>query len=296
MKRGERLFTCALAGLALCGAAHAVADGTSGSPYQGIVERNVFGLKPAPPPPGPEANKPPPPKIFLTGITSILGRKLALMKLTPPPKPGEPAKEESFTLAEGQREGELEVLEIDEKAGTVKVSDYGTVTTLDFVNNGVKVASAPGPGAGPNPAGMLPRPGAIPMPGAGAMPLARPMRLPTPTGATSFSPASYGGGAVPTAYGSGSAAAGYGAPAYGAPLGAVALPGLATGASQTPAAAQPQESALSGEAQAAMLLAQQVANKNKPYPPAPPPIQNLLSEPNNSAQPHRPRPAGPKCS
>ena len=120
-----------------------------GSPYQGIVERNVFGLKAPAPPPDPEANKPPPPKIFLTGITTILGNKRALMKLTPPAKPGEPAKEQSFTLGEGQRDGELEVLEIDEKAGTVKVNEFGTVMTLSFENNGVKAGPAPAPGGAP---------------------------------------------------------------------------------------------------------------------------------------------------
>jgi hypothetical protein len=150
------------------------------NPYQGIVERNVFGLKPPPPPPSPEDNKPPPPKIILTGITTILGNKRALLKFTPPPKPGEPAKEQAFTLAEGEREGGLEVLEIDEKAATVKVNNYGTVATLDFESNGIKTPTA-APGVPPQP-GMPPaiRPG-LPMPGGvpGAVPMpARPLRMP----------------------------------------------------------------------------------------------------------------------
>jgi hypothetical protein len=151
------------------------------NPYQGIVERNVFGLKPPAPPPDPESSKPPPPKIFLTGITTILGNKRALMKMTPPvTKPGEQPKEQSFTLAEGERDGGLEVLEIDEKAGTVKVNNYGTVATIDFESNGVK--AAPTPAAVPMP-GMPPgmRPG-LPVPGAmggGANPMPnRPLRVP----------------------------------------------------------------------------------------------------------------------
>jgi hypothetical protein len=158
----------------------AAADNSS--PYQGIVERNVFGLKPPPPPPDPESTKPPPPKIFLTGITTILGNKRALMKMTPPvTKPGEQPKEQAFTLAEGEREGGLEVLEIDEKAGTVKVNNYGTVATIDFESNGVKAAPGPAPGAVPMP-GMPPamRPG-LPVPGAmgGANPMPnRPLRVP----------------------------------------------------------------------------------------------------------------------
>ena len=157
MKHGERLLFCTLAGLALCTPGSAVAVDATGSPYQGIVDRNVFGLKPPPPPPDPEANKPPPPKIFLTGITTILGNKRALLKATPPAKPGEPAKEQFYTLGEGQREGEIEVLEIDEKAGTVKVNDYGTIATLDFDKDGVKVAGGVAPGA----------PGAAGRPGGG---------------------------------------------------------------------------------------------------------------------------------
>jgi len=197
----------ALAGLVLCSSGNAATSDAPGNPYQGIIDRNVFGLKSPPPPPDPEANKPPPPKVFLTGITTILGNKRALLKTTPPAKPGEPAKEQSFTLGEGQRDGEIEVLEIDEKAGTVKVNDYGTITTLDFEKNGVKVAAGvpppPGmPGAMPaRPGGIVPGPAANPFPPAGgANALPRPMRLPTAAGAAA-SPAPgggmpvYGGGA-----------------------------------------------------------------------------------------------------
>lgn len=166
------------------------------NPYQGIVERNVFGLKPPAPPPDPEANKPPPAKIFLTGITTILGNKRALMKMTPPvTKPGEQPKEQAYTLAEGERDGGLEVLEIDEKAGTVKVNNYGTVATIDFESNGVKAA----PGALPMP-GMPPtmRPG-LPVPGTmgGPNPMPnRPLRVPPGAGA-SYTPQAATGTGLP---------------------------------------------------------------------------------------------------
>src|ERR1041385_247409 len=102
--------------LVLCAGAHAVTSDQPANPYQSIVDRNVFALKPPPPPPDPEASKPPPVKITLTGITTILGNKRALMKTPPPPgKPGEPAKQEmSYILTVGQREGDIEVLDIDE--------------------------------------------------------------------------------------------------------------------------------------------------------------------------------------
>jgi hypothetical protein len=246
MKHGERMLICTLAGLALCTTGNAVGGDSPGNPYQGIVDRNVFGLKPPPPPPDPESTKPPPPKVFLTGITTILGNKRALLKMTPPAKPGEPAKEQSFTLAEGQREGDIEVLEINEKAGTVKVNNYGTITSLDFENNGVKVAGGPppaAPGAGARPPGFVPAPGANPaMPGGGPGTLPRPMRLPTPTGAA-VSPAS--GDATPV-YATGASASG----------GGVALPAFGA---NSPAVSQPQQDAaaqLTREQQAIILAAQ----------------------------------------
>ena len=121
MKHRERTLISTLAGLALCTPGNAVIGDATGNLYQGIVDRNVFGLKPPPPPPDPESTEPPPPKVFLTGITTILGSKRALLKMTPPAKPGEPAREQSFTLREGQRDGDIEVLEINEKVGAVKI-------------------------------------------------------------------------------------------------------------------------------------------------------------------------------
>src|ERR1041384_5175236 len=95
MKHGEKTLLCVAAGVTLCTAAAAItADGSM--PYQGIVERNLFALKPPPPPPTvDDTTKPQPSKITLTGITTILGNKRALMK-TPPPaaKTGEQAKRE----------------------------------------------------------------------------------------------------------------------------------------------------------------------------------------------------------
>jgi len=120
------------------------------NPYQGIVDRNVFGLKPPPPPPSPEDNKPPPPPITLNGITTLLGKR-ALLTVQMPARPPEPAKLQSFILAEGQRDSEIEVLEIDEKAGSVKVNEFGTVVTLTFDKNGPKLPNAPPPGVPPSP-------------------------------------------------------------------------------------------------------------------------------------------------
>lgn len=142
-----------------------IIENPTGNPYQGIVDRNVFGLRPPPPPPDPELSKPPPPKITLTGITTILGNARALMK-TPPPagKPGEASKgEQYYTLSVGERQGDIEVLEIDTTGGSVKVNNAGSIVTLTFDKESGKG------GGGAMGGGVPPPPGAVPppMPGAG---------------------------------------------------------------------------------------------------------------------------------
>jgi hypothetical protein len=156
------MLVCMVGGLAFCTAAPAVPVDTSESsdnPYQSIVDRNVFSLKPPAPPADPaEVNKPTVVKITLTGMTTILGNKRVLMKSAPPPgKPGEgPKTEQSYILTEGQREGDIEVLEIDEKAGSVKVNNGGTIQTLTFEKDGAKLPATVAPPSAPGVPGAIP--------------------------------------------------------------------------------------------------------------------------------------------
>src|ERR1700722_12983016 len=96
MKRGGKTVVLALGGALLCTGAEAVSSGAqssdgagSGSPYTGIVERNVFNLHDPPKPPDPAdlIKKDPLPKLTLTGITTILGKKVTFLTI-PAPKPG----------------------------------------------------------------------------------------------------------------------------------------------------------------------------------------------------------------
>jgi hypothetical protein len=284
---------CIAGALTLWTAANALAVQSAGSPYQGIVDRNVFGLKP---PPNPEYSKPPPPpppSIKLQCITTILGNKRALMKIMMPGRPGVKAEEQSFILAEGQRDGEIEVLEIDDKAGTVKVNNFGTITNLNFKNNGVVIANTPAPGM-PMP-GM---PGAPPGVGGGgvppppgppgfspsaaggyqrSIPMTRNPRM-NPTGAA-MNPSGYGGAPSPSVY-SAVPSQGYNtAPVSTSPgtatPGVVALSGLGAPAS-TPKPQQnwPPEVQLSPEAAAIMSkawdLQYQKEIQDGTVPPAPP--------------------------
>jgi hypothetical protein len=309
MTNGGRLLMGTLGILVFWTGMRVIATETSGgTPYQGIVERNVFGLKPPPPPPDPEAHHPPPPKIVLQGITTFGHIKRALFKMQLPPKPGEPAKgEQSFILAEGQRDGDIEVLEINATAGSefVKVNNFGTITNLTFENNGIKTASAAAPGPQPGPRGFVPPP-ANPF-GAGGAPT-RPMRM-NPAAAAAAS-GGYGGTASPTSYGGMRGQSTYtaapAAPAYnpnpgvvmsGGTAGTLALPGLASAPTTTTSQPNwPPETPMTPEEAAIQAAAYMTKNKTaieNGLMPSIPGSNPLLDSGNSSGQTAAPKSTTP---
>ena len=140
---------------------------TSENPYAGIVSRNIFGLLPIPtnnPDQGPPAE--PPPKITPNGIMTIFGKLQALFKVASKAKPGQPAKDDSYVLAEGERQDEIEVVKINQADGIVTFDNHGTVQELPLVAaNPTTPGTAPGgvmpAGRGFKPA-INPRPAAMP--------------------------------------------------------------------------------------------------------------------------------------
>lgn len=155
---------CLASGLTLLPAAHAVVS--DGNPYKAIITRNPFGLIP-PPPPAPVTTVTPPSNIQLTGITTLMGKKLAMLMAT---EPGPGKTPQSYMLTENQRDGQIEVLEIDDKTGTVKINNAGVNQTLTFDKDGIKAAASPIPGL----------PGGMPPPGGVGIPMpARPGNPPT---------------------------------------------------------------------------------------------------------------------
>jgi hypothetical protein len=323
MMNGGRPLMGALGILVLWTGTRVIAAESSGSsPYQGIVERNVFGLKPPPPPPDPEANKPPPPKIYLQGIMTFGGTTRALLKVQVPPKPPDPAKEVPLILAEGQRDGDVEVLEINDTHGSefVKVNDFGTITNLNFENNGIKTAGAAAPGGQSGPPKGGPPPGANPSganpfgsaggPRPGGSPV-RPMRLP-PTGAAASSggsgsygqtltPASYAGTPAPNTYSAVPAAPTYGsAPAVvtgGGTTPTLTLPGMASAPTTAPPQQNwPPETPMTPEQAAVANAVYMTQNKDaiqKGLMPSIPGYNPLLDEGNSSAQPATPARTAP---
>ena len=113
----------------------------SGHPYTSVAARNVFHL--LPPTPAPVPPPAPLPKVTLVGITTIPHEKRAFLKVQFPAQPPAPPREVSCVLTLGQREGAIEVLAIDETAGTVTVNNSGTEMVLHFATGASPPQGAP---------------------------------------------------------------------------------------------------------------------------------------------------------
>jgi len=142
MKRLGKIVVCLASGLVLNAGARADDGVLPNNPYAPIVVRNVFDLNPPPPA---DAGQPaePPPKITPNGIMSIFGQWQVLFKVAGTAKPGQPAKDESYILSEGQRQDEIEVIQIDEKNSLVTFNNHGVVQELPLVKANPPAVSTP---------------------------------------------------------------------------------------------------------------------------------------------------------
>ena len=138
------------------------------NPYAPIVARNIFGLLPIPtnPPVDPNAAlATPPPKITPNGTMTLFGVPQALFKVAWPPAGGQPAKEQSYVLAEGESQDNIEVTKIDQAAGVITFNNNGTVQVLPLAA-APKLTTPASPiigpsgaiGGGPAQGGGIPRP------------------------------------------------------------------------------------------------------------------------------------------
>jgi hypothetical protein len=149
MKRGGKTLICFFcAGAMTTGVKALVNDVEQGnparggdSPYSAIWLRNVFDLKPPPPTTTTPAQTTAPSNVQLTGITTMLGTKRVLISVTA----GKAGKPESYMMREGERQGGLEILEINPKAGTVKINLDGLESTITFSTNAAPAGAAGGP-------------------------------------------------------------------------------------------------------------------------------------------------------
>jgi hypothetical protein len=148
-------------------------DNTDASnPYGSIAARNVFALNPVPPPaPPPDPNAIPPPKITLTGITTIFGPAEALYKVAAYVKEGKQMPEQSYILTEGEAQDDVEVTMIDTQKDIVTFDNHGQAQVIPLANGvatgGNSAPSAPSgqPGFIRRFGGNFPRPGGGPGPG-----------------------------------------------------------------------------------------------------------------------------------
>jgi len=130
LKTPTSISLCILGGFTWCATGQAATAEAGEHPYRCIAATNVFRLK-SPPASTPEPVPTPPlPKITLQGITTIDGQREVLFKVTMPARASEAAKEVAYVLSEGQREGEIEVLEINELAGTARFRNHGVEQVL----------------------------------------------------------------------------------------------------------------------------------------------------------------------
>jgi hypothetical protein len=170
MKVTWKLLFCLAGGLALNAAVRADDAALPGNPYTTAAVRNIFGLNPpAPVDPNAQADANPPPKITPNGITDILGQLQVLFKVANPAKAGKPAADDDYILSEGQRQDDIEVVKIDEKACVVTFNNHGETQELPLVAG---TASSPATAAGGNPGILgIPTSGFKPAPGGLTRPL-----------------------------------------------------------------------------------------------------------------------------
>jgi hypothetical protein len=138
----------------------------SGNPYSTITERNVFALVPIPPPPPPGSDLPPPdppPKITVNGLMKLFGKPEALFKFTPKAPAGQPAKEVSLTMGEGERDQEVEVTKIDMVANVVSFINHGVAQDVPL-SDMAKITTPAATTGGGVPMPVATSGGGIPMP------------------------------------------------------------------------------------------------------------------------------------
>jgi hypothetical protein len=154
MKCAWKIAVCFAGGLAFSTGLCADNVLLPGNPYAPVVVRNIFGLNP-PPPVDPNATSADPPvKITPNGIMSIFGQLQVLFKVG-----GKPSGQDAYTLSEGERQDDIEVTKIDEKAGIVTFNNHGIVQALPLVPATASSTPAPASALG-NPGAPVGNPGA----------------------------------------------------------------------------------------------------------------------------------------
>ena len=116
---------CLLGACWLAGSMPADGQDSGNNSRRGIVGHNSVNLKRAPAAAAQDAQTPPP-EIILNGIMTAFGDRSALFKVKPPQAAGK----QFYLLSEGERAGDIELLSVDVKAGTIKVRNQGVIQII----------------------------------------------------------------------------------------------------------------------------------------------------------------------
>lgn len=206
--------------VALAATIHWAAAEARPNPYQPIVERNAFGLKPPPPPTPPEQQeKDPklPSKIKLTGLSNLFTKK-AFLEIDEQ-EIGKPVVKRHVILAEAEGAYGVDVLAIDVEKNLVKIRYANQESDLTF--------EVPKPSAPPAPGGagaQHPLPVVNPRANAAAAAYQQQQQQNQPTvispgGNTGSGVTLVGGGENPATSGAGVTTLGGAVPAVPSPLG-----------------------------------------------------------------------------
>jgi len=168
MNRVEKRLALGLGGFLLAVVLRADVKERADHPYQVIIDRNAFGLKTPPqvvnPPP---TNPVVPVNVKFCGVSANSTGKKAWLMI--PAQPGKnPNPQYLNGLAEHEKQGDIEVLEINLKESKVKILNAGALVELNIKDNGLPTPlGQPVPGVPLNPRGgpgALPTPGLVPAP------------------------------------------------------------------------------------------------------------------------------------
>jgi hypothetical protein len=120
----------------------APAISSSENPYQIIIEKNAFHLNPVPVPPPYEPPNPKLPEIKISGFVVNSGHVRALFACIPK-SPKEP--ELYYSLAEGERDGILQLVKIHLDEQTADIINSGVPMRLTMQENGFQLPAAKNP-------------------------------------------------------------------------------------------------------------------------------------------------------
>lgn len=137
MKRGFQCVIWLAAGMIGCGQARAELGAGQFNPYATITKQNIFRLRSPTPTEQPEIQVPRP-KIILLGILAGPGPKQLLFKVLAVNS----SRADSYVLSENETAGEIEVVEIIERNGSVRLRNHGQEQFLTLEHDGMKPGDA----------------------------------------------------------------------------------------------------------------------------------------------------------